>query len=113
MANALYVISLPVGGASAIRIATSPGTRHPAPFPTWCANLPAGGDPVWSAGLSGLLCLGNGTYQCVSFVRGAYSQVYPMRLTANAFDLWAVYATQPGWREIPLGVCACWTTRYS
>jgi signal peptidase I len=24
-----------------------------------------------------------------------------MRLTANAFDLWAVYATQPGWREIP------------
>ncbi len=43
----------------------------------------------------------NGTYQCVSFVRGAYSQVYPMRLTANAFDLWAVYATQPGWREIP------------
>jgi len=43
----------------------------------------------------------NGTYQCVSFVRGAYFQVYPMRLTANAFDLWAVYATQPGWREIP------------
>ncbi len=43
----------------------------------------------------------NGTYQCVSFVRGAYSQVYPMRLTANAFDLWAVYATQPGWKEIP------------
>jgi len=24
-----------------------------------------------------------------------------MRLTANAFDLWAVYAAQPGWREIP------------
>src|SRR5215831_14084362 len=43
----------------------------------------------------------NGTYQCVSFVRGAYSQVYPMRLTANAFDLWVVYGTQPGWREIP------------
>jgi hypothetical protein len=43
----------------------------------------------------------NGTYQCVSFVRGAYSQVYPMRLTANAFNLWAVYATLPGWREIP------------
>jgi cell wall-associated NlpC family hydrolase len=43
----------------------------------------------------------NGSYQCVSFVRGAYSQVYPMRLTANAFDLWAVYAGQPGWMEIP------------
>src|SRR5260370_24701389 len=43
----------------------------------------------------------NGTYQCVSFVRGAYSQVYPMTLTANAFDLWATYAGQPGWQEIP------------
>ncbi len=43
----------------------------------------------------------NGTYQCVSFVRGAYSQVYPMRLTANAFDLWALYQGQPGWSEIP------------
>ena len=43
----------------------------------------------------------NGTYQCVSFVRGAYSQVYPMTLTANAFNLWATYAGQPGWQEIP------------
>ncbi len=43
----------------------------------------------------------NGTYQCVSFVRGAYSQVYPMTLTANAFDLWATYQGQPGWTEIP------------
>ena len=43
----------------------------------------------------------NGTYQCVSFVRGAYSQVYPMRLTANAFDLWSVYAGQPGWTRFP------------
>ncbi len=43
----------------------------------------------------------NSTYQCVSFVRGAYSQVYPMTLTANAFDLWATYAGQPGWQEIP------------
>jgi hypothetical protein len=24
-----------------------------------------------------------------------------MRLTANAFDLWALYAMQPSWREIP------------
>jgi len=43
----------------------------------------------------------NGTYQCVSFVRGAYSQTYPMRLTADAFALWSVYAHQPGWQEIP------------
>src|SRR5579863_7369968 len=45
----------------------------------------------------------NGTFQCVSFVRGAYSQVYPMTITANAFALWALYATQPGWVEIPSG----------
>lgn len=43
----------------------------------------------------------NGTYQCVSFVRGAYSQAYPMQQTANAFDLWAVYQGKPGWMEIP------------
>src|ERR1700680_804958 len=46
----------------------------------------------------------NGTYQCVSFVRGAYSQVYPMTLTANAFDLWATYNGQPGWVEVPSAV---------
>ena len=43
----------------------------------------------------------NGTYQCVSFVRGAYSQNYPMQWTANAFDLWATYQGKPGWVEIP------------
>ena len=43
----------------------------------------------------------NGTYQCVSFVRGAYSQVYPMTLTANAFALWATYQGKAGWVEIP------------
>ncbi|MEO9028088.1 MAG: CHAP domain-containing protein [Ktedonobacteraceae bacterium] len=43
----------------------------------------------------------NGNYQCVSFVRGAYSQVYPMKLTNDAFNLWATYENQPGWQEIP------------
>jgi hypothetical protein len=43
----------------------------------------------------------NGNYQCVSFVRGAYGPIYPMRWTANAFDLWAVYQDKPGWQEIP------------
>jgi hypothetical protein len=37
----------------------------------------------------------NGTCQCVSFVRGAYSQVCPMTVTANAFGLWARYARHP------------------
>lgn len=43
----------------------------------------------------------NGNYQCVSFVRGAYSQVYPMNLTNDAFNLWLTYQQQPGWQEIP------------
>jgi hypothetical protein len=75
----------------------SPGSSFPPGLPTFpqavidyaqqvCPNCSAWDD---------------GTYQCVSFVRGAYSQVYPMRLTANAFDLWATYAGQPGWQEIP------------
>ncbi|HLI70475.1 MAG TPA: cysteine peptidase family C39 domain-containing protein [Ktedonobacteraceae bacterium] len=48
----------------------------------------------------------NGTYQCVSFVRGAYSQVYPMPLSNNAFALWSTYRDQPGWQEIPAAAVA-------
>lgn len=48
----------------------------------------------------------NGTYQCVSFVRGAYSQVYPMTVTNNAFALWTTYQHQPGWQEIPAAAAA-------
>ncbi len=43
----------------------------------------------------------NGTYQCVSFVRGAYGPIYPLVWTANAFDLWAVYQGKSGWQEVP------------
>jgi hypothetical protein len=43
----------------------------------------------------------SGSYQCVSFVRGAYSQVYPMTLSNNAFALWATYQHLAGWQEIP------------
>lgn len=48
----------------------------------------------------------NGTYQCVSFVRGAYSQVYPMKYTNDAFGLWATYQHAPGWQEIPAAATA-------
>lgn len=54
----------------------------------------------------------NGSYQCVSFVLGAYSQVYPMRLTNDAFLLWATYANQPGWQEIPSGATANLAQRF-
>jgi len=75
----------------------APGSRYPPATPTFPQAVIQYGVQV----CPGCSAWANGSYQCVSFVRGAYSQVYPMRLTANAFDLWAVYATQPGWREIP------------
>jgi hypothetical protein len=75
----------------------APGTSYPPGAPSFPAAVIQYGNTV----CPGYSAWANGTYQCVSFVRGAYSQVYPMTLSANAFDLWAVYATQPGWLEIP------------
>jgi cell wall-associated NlpC family hydrolase len=75
----------------------APGSTFPPGMPTFPQSVIQYGEQV----CPDCSAWANGTYQCVSFVRGAYSQVYPMRLSANAFDLWAVYATQPGWREIP------------
>jgi hypothetical protein len=75
----------------------APGVASPAGMPTFPQAVIEYGQQF----CPGCAAWANGTYQCVSFVRGAYSQVYPMRLTANAFDLWAVYAGQPGWMEIP------------
>lgn len=54
----------------------------------------------------------NGSYQCVSFVRGAYSQVYPMKFTNNAFALWATYQNVPGWQELPSGATGDITQRF-
>jgi hypothetical protein len=75
----------------------APGTSYPPGAPSFPAAVIQYGNTV----CPGCAAWANGTYQCVSFVRGAYSQVYPMTLSANAFDLWAVYALQPGWLEIP------------
>src|SRR5258708_22204199 len=73
-----------------------PGSTYPPGAPTFPQAVIQYGQQV----CPGCSAWANGTYQCVSFVRGAYSQVYPMQLTANAFDLWALYARQPGWMEI-------------
>ncbi len=54
----------------------------------------------------------NGSYQCVSFVRGAYSQVYPMTVTNDAFNLWASYQHLPGWQEIPAAATPDVTQRF-
>jgi CHAP domain-containing protein len=79
-------------------------TWYKAPGSTYPPGLPAFPQAVITYGQQvcpGCAAWANGDYQCVSFVRGAYSQVYPMTLTANAFNLWATYAGQPGWQEIP------------
>ena len=75
----------------------APGSISPPGLPTFPQAVIDYGEQV----CPGCAAWTNGNYQCVSFVRGAYSQVYPMRLTANAFDLWATYAGQPDWQEIP------------
>ncbi|HVB23424.1 MAG TPA: CHAP domain-containing protein [Ktedonobacteraceae bacterium] len=77
----------------------APGSTYPPGAPDFPEAVIQYGEQV----CPGCSAWANGTYQCVSFVRGAYSQVYPMRLSANAFALWALYATQPGWVEIPSG----------
>jgi hypothetical protein len=101
MADALYV-----NPACGVHISSpdcyytwykAPGNSYPPGAPTFPAAVIQYGEQV----CPGCYAWANGTYQCVSFVRGAYSQVYPMTLTANAFDLWATYAGQPGWQEIP------------
>jgi hypothetical protein len=101
MANALYVnpacgghISYPDCYYTWYK---APDSRYPPGVPTFPQAVIQYGEQV----CPGCSAWANGTYQCVSFVRGAYSQVYPMTLTANAFDLWATYAGQPGWQEIP------------
>jgi hypothetical protein len=101
MAAALYV-NLACGGRISYPNCyytwyKAPGSAYPAMAPSFPAAVIQYGNTV----CPGCSAWANGSYQCVSFVRGAYSQVYPMTLTANAFDLWAVYATQPGWIEIP------------
>lgn len=98
MADALYVN--PACGAS--RGGNCNDTYYTSAFPkevvaygqSWCQSH--GDCSDWA----------NGTYQCVSFVRGAYSQVYPMKLTNDAFGLWATYQNQPGWQEIPAAAVA-------
>jgi hypothetical protein len=95
MANALTVD--PACGARRTPPVCDRYTYYTSAFPKeviqygqdWCRIH--GGCAVWA----------NGNYQCVSFVRGAYSQVYPMNLSNDAFALWATYQHQPGWQEIP------------
>jgi hypothetical protein len=101
MADALYVnpacgghISFPACYYTWYKV---PGSNYPSSAATFPEAVIHYGEQV----CPGCSAWANGTYQCVSFVRGAYSQVYPLALTANAFDLWALYSTRPGWTEVP------------
>ena len=90
MANALYVNPACGGRISYpdcyFTWYKAPGAASPPGVPTFPQAVIKYGQQI----CPGCSAWANGSYQCVSFVRGAYSQVYPMRLTANAFDLWAV-----------------------
>jgi hypothetical protein len=77
----------------------APGGNYPPGAPFFPQAVILYGDTV----CPGCSAWANGTYQCVSFVRGAYSQVFPMNVTGNAFDLWALYSQLPGWMEVPSG----------
>jgi hypothetical protein len=91
MADALYV-NPTCGGI----------ISYPTCYYTWYNNsFPQSVIAYGNAVCPGCAAWANGTYQCVSFVRGAYGPIYPMQWTANAFDLWFVYQDKPGWQEIP------------
>jgi hypothetical protein len=91
MADALYV-NPSCGGVIA----------YPNCYYTWYdASFPASVIAYGNEVCPGCFAWANGTYQCVSFVRGAYGPVYPIVWTANAFDLYALYQGKPGWQEIP------------
>lgn len=91
MANALYV-NPSCGGI----------ISYPNCYYTWYTSaFPPSVIAYGNQVCPGCAAWANGTYQCVSFVRGAYGPIYPMIWTANAFDLWATYQGKPGWSEIP------------
>jgi len=91
MANALYV-NPSCGGI----------ISYPDCYYTWYnSSFPPSVIAYGNQVCPGCYAWANGTYQCVSFVRGAYGPLYPMTWTANAFDLWATYQGKPGWTEIP------------
>ena len=91
MADALYV-NPSCGGV----------ISYPNCYDTWYnSSFPQSVIAYGNAVCPGCFAWQSGTYQCVSFVRGAYGPIYPMQWTANAFDLWALYQGKPGWQEIP------------
>jgi hypothetical protein len=98
MANALYV-NPTCGGV----------ISYPNCYYTWYnSSFPPSVLAYGNQVCPGCYAWANGTYQCVSFVRGAYGPIYPMQWTANAFDLWALYQGKPGWQEIPSAAGAPW-----
>jgi hypothetical protein len=100
------VVALAQQMADALYVNPSCGGQisYPNCYDTWYnASFPQSVIQYGNHVCPGCYAWANGTYQCVSFVRGAYGPIYPMQWTANAFDLWALYQGKPGWTEIPSG----------
>ena len=104
MGSAVAVVQLAM--AMAAHLYMNPACHGVASYPncydTWYdAGFPqavlAYGQRFWP----GSFAWHNGTFQCVSYVLGAYSQVNPLPAGGNAIDFWGLYQNRPGWLEIP------------
>jgi len=103
--NAAAVVQLAIEMASHLYV--NPACHGLASYPncydTWYdAGFPqtviAFGEHFWP----GSSAWHNGTFQCVSYVLGAYSQVNPLPASGNAIDFWGLYQNRAGWLEIPV-----------
>jgi hypothetical protein len=104
MAKAVVALAQQMAAALYVNPSCGGQISFPNCYYTWYnGNFPQSVIAYGNEVCPGCYAWADGTYQCVSFVRGAYSQAYPMRWTANAFDLWALYQGKPGWTEIPSG----------
>jgi hypothetical protein len=104
IAKAVFALAQQMADALYVNPSCGGNISFPNCYDTWYnASFPQSVIAYGDAVCPGCYAWANGTYQCVSFVRGAYSQAYPMPWTANAFDLWALYQGKPGWMEIPSG----------
>ena len=81
-------------------------------FPTWRAHLPAGGDPVRRAGLSGLLCLGQRQLPVCEFRARRLLPGLSHAADGQCFRPVDGLRRAAGLEGDSLGVCTCRAARY-
>lgn len=109
VAAAVVALARQMADALYVNLACNGIISYPNCYYTWYnASFPPSVIAYGNQMCPGCSAWANGTYQCVSFVRGAYGPIYPMLWTANAFDLYALYQGKPGWQEIPSAAGASW-----